>query len=157
MVDVCWPSICVCVGSFRPVCAVSVYHHKLSPVTGCRPFWSPECRIQPRSRAATSKRLGRLLLLNLSGRAPRWVSQIFHIPLWTAHGYQSSSSPRHAILMIPCEEHAALSFMPLSLDEHLLWHEQPGDRLFRLFAPGAWLTLKHYIRFYLVPIPYHAL
>lgn len=49
-----------------------------------------------------------------------------------------------------------MSFVLLSSVEHLLWHEQPGVRLFRLFAPRAWLTPKHYIRFYLVPILYHA-
>lgn len=49
-----------------------------------------------------------------------------------------------------------MSFVLLSSVEHLLWHEQPGVRLFRLFAPRAWLTPNHYIRFYLVPILYHA-
>lgn len=47
-------------------------------------------------------------------------------------------------------------FLLLSSVEHLLWHEQPGVRLFRLFAPRVWLTPNHYIRFYLVPILYHA-
>lgn len=57
--------------------------------------------------------------------------------------------PRHANLITQnsptaplspplLEQHGPLSVVMLSSAEHLLWHEQPGVRLFRLlFAPEA--------------------
>lgn len=56
-VRACRPSdqTSLCVWSFRHVCAVGVFLFKLLPMTRCSLFWSPERRIKPQSRAATSK------------------------------------------------------------------------------------------------------
>lgn len=79
------------------------------------------------------------------------------------YGYQSRSNgslatltcrPNNLKYLVNNVHHCL--FVLLSSVEHLLWNEQPGVRLFRLFAPGVWLTLNHYIRFYRAPILYHA-
>lgn len=135
-----------CVWSFRRVCAVGVYLFKLLPMTRRSLFWSPECRIMSRSRAATSKLQNRIPHLYLGRRTPYRVNKthVKRVSLIFLYGYQSRSDgglatltcrPNNLKYLVNNMHHCL--FVLLSSVEHLLWNEQPGVRVFRLFAPGG--------------------